>query len=1119
MFVWGKKKTKGAVQNCPLEKGTIWVSVKYAGTGAGVLGSDVNVAGPTPGQDTIGPPTLVKFEGRDPGAYKVQVTLPGDKVATHRIVPFTPDISVGRGGVAVAAVEVFTIGALNVRVVDDANPPKLIQGVRISASGPESLVHASQSGTHGFGSIRSGVYSVTATPDRGDLYSPATASVSGINVPVGGTGQAQLQLRLVNIVTPVVDLVPAPQPRKENEIWFVPAPHVNDAQTAGFTEQPIEIVFKYIESNTAKPFAGGGTISWDPGVRLFSDAQCTTELTAPSHSVHVSNGQLQAPHRLWAKGSAAATANVHLALDEVSQASGITVRPKVQRPLVINPIVIVEPKIEVEYKVVVFDRDLAQHQTAAGEPAPDLLRPPPTRIEVSVKQSADAPLYTGDGTLSAPNCDVFLDAACTQPLARKLTNAELRASPAMSLYLKWKTRGVFDCTLTLDPSNDPRVLAIGPAKEPMGVVELQLEVYEHKTPVNVSATTYPLTGYCADLEPENLIPDQVIVSDADKVKVGRTLHEQKDKNHGRAKIVLKLTAAEWPAGTDDYDIVLEQSVSGLRVYDAETKGARQTLPLKTKVSVLKAGDKTFWLEGTKASEMIRGTRLSLGLDRAAGGLAKEPKPHGDWARFTVVKIESVTVEYTQVGQPVRWNASKHRWYINYEAGDAGRKVKIRAKLSKPIKDVKLHFMLTPDKDNLKKKNWGVDLPGTWTWDAVTTDVKQKDKANATDLLHVFEVTDATGKADKELTLSRFGGDMFRPGVYIDQDPHLAAYVHGHDTLEKRKPALCDHRIKVWRKFAYQKVKVEGRSYPSTDTAEGVYGRIRAEMIERPAHSLTRAQVDGFLQKALLPEYMFKAKGGTGLALNVSDANMPQFFAGIGAEGEHPIKIPIITCDFNWANERDSAVVIGLGNLQASAFPLAVDTDVHVCDPPLQGGALLVSGDWIAAEWDATLNGGAGDWGNVRQGVLAAADVSIDRKRTNINQIRISVPAGAGAVTAATVITIDNLVVQGAPDDYLGGYDIDGNKRIVALFDPKEKRDYQNTVVHEIGHAFHQTNNAAPAGGVPVNANFIQDPTGGHCTYGANKCVMYTSGPIPGSLNKYCPDCHPHMLVQDMQSLS
>ncbi len=794
--------------------------------------------------------------------------------------------------------------------------------------------------------------------------------------------------------------------------------------------------------------------------------------------------------------------------------------------LEVKPINVVTPKLEAEYLAVLFDRDLAQHQTAAGEPASDLLRPDPTYVQVSLSCSETAPAYTGDGTLAAANCTVFLDAACTQALgARKLTHAELTAAPPTKLYLRGTTRGAFALTLTLDPSATPGVKVEPPATLAMGVVQTELEVRQHATAVNVSAATYPLTGYCADLENANLIPAQVAMSDDDKVTKGRLLHQEPSgkADHSRAMILVKVTGGEWPAGTDDYLVVLEATPANLRVYDAETKGKRQKLPLKLKVRDLKAANKTLWVEGAKESDAIRDIRLSLALDRDSGGLAKSQKANGDWARFTVVKIDSVKLEYTApaAGQPQPWNASKKRWYINYQAGDPGRTVTIRARLGKPIAGVKLHFMLSPDKDNLKEDNWGIDLPAAWTWGTVGAAVKQKDKVNATDLLHKSEDTDAQGQADCDLVLSQFGGDQFTPAAYIAQDPHLAAYVNGHDTLADRKPKLADDPIKVWRKFAYQKIKVESRKFPSTKTAEDAYGRVRADMFKRPSVKKTTAQVQALALPSLMPEYMFKVGGHkTRLALNVSDANQSQFFGLATTDGEHPISVPLITCDFNWAEERNSAAVVVPADLAPDAFPRNINTNLHVCDPPLQGGALIVSGDWIARDWDATANGGAGAWVNPRNGTLAAGDVDIDPKRADYHAVRIKLPAGVGATTGGTRITITNLVVQGALNHYLGGYDIDNaSQAIVAVFDPKDTRDYQNTVIHELGHAFHQTNGNAPAPGIPGNPNYLNTPTGGHCGYDTDKCVMFTAGPIAGSLNRYCPDCHPYMLVQDMSALS
>jgi hypothetical protein len=784
----------------------------------------------------------------------------------------------------------------------------------------------------------------------------------------------------------------------------------------------------------------------------------------------------------------------------------------------VKPRNVITPKIELEYKVVLFDPNLAQHEIVVHDPPALELKPQPTRIEVSLTCSESGPSYTGEGTLAAPNCAVFLDPACTQPLVGKLTYAQLTGASALKLYLRGTARGLFTLTLTLDANPDPRFKVEPPATEAMGVVAPQLLVYEHATPVVIDAATYPLTGHCADLEKADLIPDQVLLGDADKVQRGRVLHKQSKKHHGRAKAVLRLSAAEWPAGTDDYKIVLACSGSALRAYDEEDDGKKQALPLKTKVADLKAAQTELWIEGAGSSAALRDVRLSLGLDRASGGLSKEAKTNADWTRFTVVDIDSVKLFHATpaAGQPKPWNASKKAWYINYQAGDLGRTVTIRAKLSKPIEGITLHFMLSPNRHNLKTKNWGVDLPASWPWAGVATDVKQKDKLNATDLLHKSADTDANGQADCALVLSQFGGDQFMPAAYIAQDPHLAAYVHGHATLAERKPKLASDPINVWRKFAYHKVKIKGRSqYPSTGTAENVYGRVRAKMLKVPSAYVEETTVAAWPRASFLPEYMFKVGGSrTKKKLNISDANQSQFFALAVPDTEHPIKVPIVTCDFNWGLEGASGVVADF-ELNALAFPLDVTTTMHACDPPVQGGALLAGGAWTTAEQDAT-----GLWVDTGNGPLQAGDVDINPGRTAITQVRVKLPAGVAGATAATRVTISGLQINGADGHFLGGYAVDpAYKMIVAVYDAADPGDYQNTVAHELGHAFFQTGGVAPAAGIPVNPNYILNPTGPHCTYNTNKCVMFTSGPIAGSLNQYCPDCHPYLLVQDMSHIA
>jgi hypothetical protein len=79
---------------------------------------------------------------------------------------------------------------------------------------------------------------------------------------------------------------------------------------------------------------------------------------------------------------------------------------KVKAPVPVNPgdiklvkfrldrINVVTPKIEVEYKVVLFDRGLATYQQQASEPEADWLYPDGTRIEVSLTDHCEVEIHT-----------------------------------------------------------------------------------------------------------------------------------------------------------------------------------------------------------------------------------------------------------------------------------------------------------------------------------------------------------------------------------------------------------------------------------------------------------------------------------------------------------------------------------------------------------------------------------------------------------------------------------------------------------------------------------------------------------------------------------------------------
>ena len=401
----------------------------------------------------------------------------------------------------------------------------------------------------------------------------------------------------------------------------------------------------------------------------------------------------------------------------------------------------------------------------------------------------------------------------------------------------------------------------------------------------------------------------------------------------------------------------------------------------------------------------------------------------------------------------------------------------------------------------------------WKWDKIDEPLKHKDKSSREKYLHLSAVTDDKGYAKAEVRLSQQGGDIFHPGCYVDQDPHLARYVHGHEDLEKRKPFFAEKKIHVWRRIWVQKVEVETISSPDFAGAIAQYERVKTEMIQHDNHVVPKNVVERYSKKGIYPEYMIKVNGGTTDRLLVSDTNKTWFFNKVKAIPDKPNMIPILICDAQWdAHPQGDSAPATSPPVRMNAFPIDIDVGKRALNPPVQGGNLLVSGDWKAQDWDDSLNNGAGGWGPERTGKLVAGDLTINRHRDSLTKVSVLLPEAANA-NHASRIWISNLVVKAAKN-YLGE---SFQRKILAVYEPDEPEDFQNTIAHEIGHAFKQVPEGKPDN-LPEHPVQVDLDQGNHCRHLKDKCVMYDSGPVRGSLNRYCKICHPYLLWQDMSEI-
>jgi len=800
-----------------------------------------------------------------------------------------------------------------------------------------------------------------------------------------------------------------------------------------------------------------------------------------------------------------------------------------------EPLNVVTPKIEMEYKVVLLDRKLHAKQAQTETK----ILPGLTYVQVSADQTNKAHAFAKGGKLefaavTGGTVEAFLDPDCKKPFANPLTTKQLVGEEApFKVWLRGATAGKFKATLTLDDPADRFVkLAEKPAEEEMGVVELKLEVHwfvkaDIDGLADLHPDVHPVTTYHTELE--NLaLPEQKALTDDQKVQVGRVLHVQSatDKHHDRAKLVVKqLVADQWPAGCEGYKITLSQggATGAVLFFDGRESGAEMEA-WPGPFPYVKDQDAVWWVEGKTACRALRDVVVDLGIDRAAGGLAKTAKRNGDWARFTPVKIEEVKLEYVQEPKADNaWDAAQKRYYININRkGDAdGRKIHLSARLSEKIEGVPIYFMLAPDKDNRKAANWGIDFPstgrhltvnpdGTVTpgatirWKDVDAGLKRKDRADRKRLLHLGAPTDKSGFVKQEVQLSRFGGDKFHPAAYIEQDPHLAKYIHGHGTLATRKPVFAAVTpVQVWRKLYYQ------ASHPTATAMPGAGGFvasqrrvfIEAELVDTKPMAAALFPVDPYR-----PDWQMNGGGDATLKLvlgthNVADA-LKIFIEPTLATSP---KFHVLLCDEQYdargvVTDATTIVFEGAQNVARDVEFASVNVDdgyLTLFSPPVQGGALIVSGTWTAEEDDTAFFTRKVTRKLRHSGTLAPANVTVNQTRTKKNMATITPPALCGGAAGGcpcggkpTALKINDthvitviLTLQGADGGYNGWAPNNTHANVVRGGRPDEQ--IHNTMGHEMGHLLEKVRHTHVAGW-PDHPLYYQrrGGSGTHCAYHA-----------------------------------
>ncbi|EHR71475.1 hypothetical protein BurJ1DRAFT_2646 [Burkholderiales bacterium JOSHI_001] len=1120
-----KSKLGGkSVKACPLKTGVVAVVVTRADTGAPVQGAKVSITGPSPGSDTTSDIGAAIFEGRTPGDYKAKVGLSG-AMKTWRLQELNVADSVAAASLTLMRADVQPLGDLVVKVVDDQGRT-VKDALQLNASGAFTGGHNTNSGSHTFEKIPSGKYKVDVAAPF-DLFENPQESKSDVVVPEGGKVTVQLVLRILNAVTPVIDskkteVLYEPLPPPDPNVAVPPPPPPN-------AETPLHLKLRYTETRSEKPFRDGGVFALDRGtVDVFRNEACTTKLAlGPGNDFRFSNAQLSAGVDLYLRdrdrtaGPLVATLTLDPPADAAIRALGPT-----QRGLLIKALNVVQPKIVPEYKVVLLERGLHKHQkNDKGQAEADLHWAGATRIELSATQTGGVPAhpYNGGGkvSVSPSHVELFTHPDCKpdqkfEP-STAITNAQLFGLVPFELWLRGKAKGKVTVKLTMDDPKDGLIRVKPPAAEDLSVVELLGTLHRQNISAikafKVDPYTEPESDYHTGLK-DLVWPEQKPVSDELKVQGKRWLHLQVasptgDPSHGRAKLLLpKLNAADWPAETDDYKLVIkvEGADGAVTLHDKENENAATTQPWEFKVSDLKTAEKVLWVEGSGESKALHDCKLDIGLTRADAvekhTAAKRDLRNGDWMRFTVLSIDpaEIKIDYTPEGDEFNaWDATSNpkRFYINVnKKGDPeGRRIKVQMQLKPHLAGVPVRFMLVADKDNHKTGNWGFDFPADakrkdgkgvkqdFKWKDVKTSWKHKDKPDRKDVLHWGEVTDKDGKAKTKLKLSRVGGDKFRLGIYIDEDAHLAKHIDGHPELGKRVPvtsALGD--IQVWRRVFYQATRPQNLALPALAGFDNSQERVflGPELVNQ--HQMTPGD---FSVDPMRPHWQYNPNSGDNtLKLCIGTHNIKDALKLFQkAEKKTTPKFHVIMCDeqFDAKDGRTHTTELIFDDADPGPQDEAMDSaqmqthKVSIFDPPLQGGALAMTAKWEMLEHDGA------KWKVRAKGKLPVAKIEVRADRDSRRKVRVSPPDGQ-PIDATHCIRV-TIKLRAADGGYLGWAPNDSVAAVIK--GGRADASMQDTMAHEMAHLFGQTRYKTKEG-MPDHPLYYQrrGGSGTHCAHGA-----------------------------------
>ena len=440
-------------------------------------------------------------------------------------------------------------------------------------------------------------------------------------------------------------------------------------------------------------------------------------------------------------------------------------------------------------------------------------------------------------------------------------------------------------------------------------------------------------------------------------------------------------------------------------------------------------------------------------------------------------------QYINIGKDVDGSSKRHPEY--------GRYVEVRARIeggdSLSGKQIKLRYELTAGKDR-----------------PALTGAPKEGFAGGGETLTVS--TDAEGWTDAtKFFLSQYAGDQFKVFAQLLDD--------------SGKPSGGEKNVvgyEVWRKFWYQITRASTHAVPAPDKSIAAYKAVLADMLAADEVTFTKADSPAC---TFYPGWMVSQGGPDDEQSVIGGHNRDEFYKKFKAEAGKPVKGHLIICQHQWdpwkvASDLHTAVVTSNPSQE-----LTIDLkawNAGIVKPALKGD-LVALGQWSAG---------------AKSGALTDANILVQKTRTGLNCIKVSLPAEAPDPTKEAV-TVKLKFNYGK---YYAG---ESNKHHMLIVYEGDAAGFNQVVSHEFGHGFGQTprpgKEIAPMVKHPKQYTDEYGGVGSHCStgttlvndtettsgkrYQGGTCVMFHQVNPGGCKQVFCATCEPYVKLHDMSALT